>query len=299
MLVNRTSVSLYKNYSFSLPLVFTRYYAKPKGGKAGKGKKKEIPKMKYRGPLDFSWWKEIDAKANEKKDKVLLEKLSEPTALEDIQKEFGGRIQKGKHRVTKEAFVNYITEDMTRLLKKPAIEFDDDFEFYYDPEATYDIHAEVRMIGGKYGCRKLRAENKIPGVISGKRYPDFAIQIDKTAIKTFLDTDQDERLESGRKFNLVIEGRRYHVTPKDMLLDPITLDPKFIQWVRLCDPIPVEKLRHAQRPKRLGEKIRYPWFEHPLMPMTKNNKPWMTPERMEERKKRKNMHIHDYLGLAR
>ena len=148
--------------------------------------------------------------------------------------------------------------------------------------------------------RELRKQNYIPGIITGKRYPDFAVQITKLAIRTFTDTDQDDRLAEGRKFNLVIEGRRYLVTPKNILLDPVSLDPKFIHWVRLCDPYPKDKIRRAPRPhNKVGPTKHFPWIDHPHYAFERKSKVWMTPERLEERKKRRNMHIHDYLGLPR
>jgi len=156
------------------------------------------------------------------------------------------------------------------------------------------------MVGGKYGCREVRKQNYIPGIINGKGYPDFAVQISKVAMRTFLETDQEERLADGRKFNLVIEGRRYFVTPRDMMLDPVSLDPIFIQWYRLCDPLVKEKVTRLPRPhNRVGPRKGFPWIGHPLLPIERRTKPWMTQERLEERKKRRNMHVHDYLGLPR
>lgn len=99
---------------------------------------------------------------------------------------------------------------------------------------------------------------------------------------------------------MVIEDRRYLVTPRYLLNDPVTLDPKFIQWVRLCDPLPKPKIERMPIKKRMpGPPKRYPWIDHPHLPYTKPVKPWMTPKRAEERKRRKNMHVHDYLGIPR
>ena len=134
----------------------------------------------------------------------------------------------------------------------------------------------------------------------GKGYPEFAVQISKKAMRTFLETDQEARLTRGRKFNLVIENRRYWVTPCEILLDPVTLDPKFIQWYRLCDPVPKEKIRPVPKILRAGgPPKRFLWADHPHYSFTRSTKPWMTPERLEERKKRRDMHIHDYLGIPR
>ena len=109
-----------------------------------------------------------------------------------------------------------------------------------------------------------------------------------------------DRVAPGKKFNLVVEGRRYLVTPQYTLLDPVSLDPKFIHWVRLCEPLVLPKVTRVPRPIRAGGPPRsFPWIEHPLIPIELKSKPWMTPERLEERKKRRNMHIHDYLGIPR
>jgi len=299
--VGRLSVGvqspLWKN---GVMVVSYRGYAKPKaaakGGGGGKGgkPKKEVPKATYRGPLDFSWWKKVENPNN------AIHQLQEKGGKEDVLREFADRLSPGKQKLTKELYSKYVTENMSRLLRKPTIELDDDFEFFYDPKATYDIHAEPRMIGGKYGCKKLRDDGIIPCVITGKRYPDFAVQIKRKAFSEFLDNDQDERLADGKKFNLVIEGRRYLVTPRDILHDPVTLDPKFVQWYRLCDPRPVEKIRPVPKSiKAGGPPQRFPWMCHPHMSFEKKEKPWRSQERLEERKKRRDMHIHEYLGIPR
>lgn len=143
-------------------------------------------------------------------------------------------------------------------------------------------------------------EDYIPGIILGKRYPDIAVQISKRAIAAFIETNQDERLANGKKFNLVIEGRRHLVTPSYLLHDPVSLDPKFINWNRLCEPLPKETVRRAPRKQRAGgPPKRYPWIDHPHLAISVPKKPWMTPERREDRKNRRNMHIHDYLGIPR
>ena len=148
--------------------------------------------------------------------------------------------------------------------------------------------------------RKLREDDIIPCIIHGKGYPEISVQIRKSAMRAFLENDQMERVANGRKFNLVIEGRRYLVTPRDVLLEPVSLDPKFIHWVRLCEPVEHTRRRRVPRPLRQGgPKRQFPWMDHPLLAIEPKTKPWMTEERLEERKKRRDMHIHDYLGIPR
>jgi len=106
----------------------------------------EIPPQAYRGPIDFQWWKQMDNPTN------AMMRVEDAEGVAEVKKEFANMITKGKYKLTKELYTKFVGESMSNLLRKPAIELDDDYEFFYDRKATYDIHAEPRMIGGKYGC---------------------------------------------------------------------------------------------------------------------------------------------------
>ena len=114
-----------------MSIVGLRYYAKPKapakGGKKGKPVK-EVAKHSYRGPAEFAWWK----KAEPHKDSS-IHKITD-TTVTDISKELAKRIQKGKPKLTRDMFSKYVTEDLAKYAKQPAIEIDEDFEFFYNPE---------------------------------------------------------------------------------------------------------------------------------------------------------------------
>ena len=134
----------------------------------------------------------------------------------------------------------------------------------------------------------------------GARYPDIAVQLKKSEIDRVVNgAVQDERLSTGTAFFLVIENRRYLVTPKNVEVDPVTLNPIWIQWGRLEAPLPKNPLFTIKNPKTHKPHFSPKYYLHPHLEIFRKTKIWNTPERIADRKKRRDMHIHDYLGLPR
>ena len=111
--------------------------------------------------------------------------------------------------------------------------------------------------------------------------------------------NQEERLAPNNPFFLVIQNRRYLVSPKNIEVNPVTLDPIWIQWGRLDAPLPKNPLFTIKRQKTHKPHFIPKYYLHPHIEIFHKTKIWNTPERIEERKKRRDMHIHDYLGLPR
>jgi len=281
----------------SLFLVPSSGFAKPAGGK-GKGKPtKEVPiypEEDFR-PIDLSWFHESPPLPTKFTDPTIkLENLED-----DLNRELANQVQKGSTKVPKEAWAKWIASGFSKYLARPPIQIQEDYDPTYRDDAVYPVQAETRMVRGKKAYKQLRKEKKIPGMIFGKGYDNIAVQVCEKELEGYTAFKMHERFTEDKQFNLVINDRCYLVSPKMVQLHPITLKPIWVSWWRQCEKKPLATITPAKlKTPMAGNKPKPTFWLHPVFSL--NSRAKSVPQELkDDRKRRRTMHVHDYLGIPR
>jgi large subunit ribosomal protein L25 len=92
-----------------------------------------------------------------------------------------------------------------------------------------ELSATARPKAGKGASRAVRREGKVPGVIYGDNKEPIAIALDHKELK--LKIYAGHFLTS--VLNIVVDGGKHRVIPRDFQLDPVTDNPIHVDFLRL------------------------------------------------------------------
>jgi large subunit ribosomal protein L25 len=113
-----------------------------------------------------------------------------------------------------------------------------------------EMQATVRPKAGKGAARAERREGRTPGVIYGAGQPPLSIALDHADLRT--------KIYAGRfmttLYDIVVDGKKHRVIPRDYQLDPVKDVPVHVDFLRLAEGqmirvhIPVHVLNADQSP---------------------------------------------------
>ncbi|MCC2111869.1 MAG: 50S ribosomal protein L25/general stress protein Ctc [Hyphomicrobiales bacterium] len=96
--------------------------------------------------------------------------------------------------------------------------------------ASYELNAETRAGVGKGAARAVRREGRIPAVIYGDKKPPIPITLSYKEI--------NERIHAGGFLttvaNIVVDGKKIRVIPRDFQLDPVRDFPMHVDFLRIA-----------------------------------------------------------------
>src|SRR5215467_461805 len=108
-----------------------------------------------------------------------------------------------------------------------------------------ELKATARPKSGKGASRAERRAGRVPGVIYGDKQPPVAISVE--------DRELRQRILAGRFlttiYDVVLDGKKHRVIPRDFHLDPVKDFPIHVDFMRLGEgatirvsvPLPVVK----------------------------------------------------------
>ncbi len=91
------------------------------------------------------------------------------------------------------------------------------------------IAAQVRERVGKGAARATRRRGLVPGVIYGGKAPPNAIAIDRRELNQELNRGGF----TNRLYEVVVDGKKERVLPREVQLDPVTDTPIHVDFLRL------------------------------------------------------------------
>jgi len=92
-----------------------------------------------------------------------------------------------------------------------------------------ELKAEARELGGKGAARRIRRENKVPGVIYGNKESPEAISIDRKTIVKYMETGSF----LSTLFMVNVDGKKTRIIPRDLQVDPVRDYPTHFDFLRL------------------------------------------------------------------
>ena len=92
-----------------------------------------------------------------------------------------------------------------------------------------ELKAEARELSGKGAVRRLRLENKVPGVIYGNKQAPETISIDRKSIVKYMETGAF----LSTLFMVDVDGKKTRIIPRDLQLDPVRDYPIHFDFLRL------------------------------------------------------------------
>src|SRR5476651_1093826 len=92
-----------------------------------------------------------------------------------------------------------------------------------------ELKATARPAGGKGAARAERRAGRVPGVIYGNNEPPVTMSVD--------DAELRQRILAGRflttLYDIVLEGKKHRVIPRDFHLDAVRDFPIHVDFLRL------------------------------------------------------------------
>jgi len=92
-----------------------------------------------------------------------------------------------------------------------------------------ELKAEARELGGKGAARRIRRENRVPGVIYGNKEAPEAISIDRKTIVKYMETGAF----LSTLFMVDVDGKKTRIIPRDLQVDPVRDYPTHFDFLRL------------------------------------------------------------------
>ena len=92
-----------------------------------------------------------------------------------------------------------------------------------------ELKAEARELGGKGAARRIRLENKVPGVIYGNKEAPEVISIDRKTVVKYMETGSF----LATVFIVDVEGKKTRIIPRDLQVDPVRDYPIHFDFLRL------------------------------------------------------------------
>ena len=92
-----------------------------------------------------------------------------------------------------------------------------------------ELKAEARELGGKGAARRIRQENRVPGVIYGNKEAPEAISIDRKTVVKYMETGSF----LSTVFMVDVGGKKTRIIPRDLQVDPVRDFPTHFDFLRL------------------------------------------------------------------